>query len=56
MYLLYVQAFEGRGWVLPDVVRERVLGCSDPALLTTWIRKAVTAGSLDLVFSEADGA
>jgi len=36
-----------RGFDVPDSVRERIMSCTDPAVLERWVDKAVTAASLE---------
>lgn len=40
-----------RGFEVPDEVRERITGCADPDQLDKWVSRAVTAKTLDEVFS-----
>lgn len=41
----------GRGFDVTDEVNERVMACTDTALLESWLLRAGTASSLDEVFS-----
>ncbi|MFI6178486.1 hypothetical protein ACIA8R_23335 [Nonomuraea sp. NPDC051191] len=43
---------ERRGVVVPDDVRERVVSCTDLAVIETWIGRAVHATSLSDVFDD----
>ncbi|GAA4697308.1 hypothetical protein [Phytohabitans rumicis] len=38
---------EGRGVPVPEDTRERILACTDPAQLNTWLLRAGTATSID---------
>jgi hypothetical protein len=40
-----LQFLEARGLEVPEEVRLRITGCTDEALLDTWIRRSVTAAS-----------
>ena len=40
-----------RGIGVPEEVRARVVGCTDIGQLRTWVRRAVTAESIDEVFA-----
>ncbi len=42
--------FGVRGWTASEAVRDRVLACRDRTVLGRWLRRAVTAASLDEVF------
>jgi predicted transposase YdaD len=46
--LLHILA--ARGFEVPERVRERVLGCTDPQQIYAWTDIAVTAASLEDVF------
>ena len=38
---------DARGLVVPDDVRDRVLACNDTGLLDIWLRRAITAATVD---------
>jgi hypothetical protein len=44
-----ITVLEARGVAVPDVVRERVMACTDVDQLDTWLRRAVTANTADEV-------
>jgi hypothetical protein len=46
---------EVRGFSVPDELRARVLACTDPKHLKTWVQRAVTADSIEVVFDEQAG-
>src|SRR5690606_29718910 len=39
-----------RGLDLPEAARERITGCDDPRTLSRWLRRAVTAPTVEEVF------
>jgi hypothetical protein len=41
-----------RGVAVPDDVRARILACTDQQVLGTWLRRAVTADSIDDIFTD----
>lgn len=41
---------ERRGFVVPHERRERVMGCSDLAVLKGWLTRAIAAKSIEDVF------
>jgi len=45
---------QSRGLELGDVVRRRVLGCTDASLLDSWICRAATAEQMVDVFLDSD--
>lgn len=45
---------DGRGVVVPDDVRDRVLECTDIGQLDTWLDRAATATAVDDVIRESD--
>ena len=45
-----LDVLEERGLPISDVPRARILACTDTAQLSTWLRKAVTATSVDELF------
>jgi hypothetical protein len=47
-----IAVLAARGLEVPDQVRDRVMGCTDPATLDRWIALAVTAGSAEDVVRE----
>ncbi|GAA2320479.1 hypothetical protein GCM10010431_47120 [Streptomyces kunmingensis] len=48
-----LRILEWRGIVVPEGVRERVLGCSDAAQLTAWAERAVHVTEADRIFLDA---
>jgi hypothetical protein len=38
---------DGRGVAVPDDIRDQVLGCADTSQLDIWLRRAVTATTVD---------
>jgi hypothetical protein len=38
---------DGRGVAVPDDVRDQVLECTDTSLLDIWLRRAITATTVD---------
>ncbi len=46
-----LDACEARGWEVEAAQRSTVLSCTDLTQLRTWLRRAVTAGSLAAVFT-----
>jgi hypothetical protein len=46
---------DARGVAVPDDARSRITGCTDPSQLSTWLRRAVTAESVDDLFDAASG-
>lgn len=40
-----------RGIPVPDQARQRIIGCTDPDQLETWVRRAATAKSVDDLFA-----
>jgi hypothetical protein len=48
---MLLRVLAARGFEVPGHVRERVLSCTDLGQLESWGDKAVTAASLDDVFS-----
>jgi hypothetical protein len=40
---------EARGVAVPDDVRDRILACTDLAQLDTWLRRSITAATIDEV-------
>ncbi|MEU1727762.1 hypothetical protein [Nonomuraea sp. NPDC005692] len=49
-----LRMLDRRGVVVPDVVRERILSCTDTAVIDTWIDRAVHATSLSDIFGIDD--
>jgi hypothetical protein len=45
-----LEVLDARGLSVSREQRERVLGCSDPNLLKTWLRRAATVASSDELF------
>ncbi|HEY3236988.1 MAG TPA: hypothetical protein VGJ84_19875 [Polyangiaceae bacterium] len=45
---------EERGIAVGAEQRERILGCTDLALLEGWIRRAVTVASVEDLFKESE--
>ena len=43
---------DGRGVAVPDDVRDRVLECTDRGRLDTWLRRAVTAATVEYVIRD----
>jgi hypothetical protein len=43
---------ETRGIPVSNVHRERILGCSDTEMLTTWLKRSVTITSADELFTQ----
>ncbi|MGW7362262.1 hypothetical protein ACWGI8_02290 [Streptomyces sp. NPDC054841] len=43
---------EQRGIDVPDVARERITGCEDPAILRCWLARAVTAPTAEEIFGD----
>lgn len=43
---------EQRGLDVPDQVRERITSCGDPETLRRWLRRAVTAPTVEDVFTD----
>jgi hypothetical protein len=48
---MLLRVLAARGFDVPGQVRERVLSCTDLQQLESWGDRAVTAASLDDVFS-----
>jgi len=48
---MLLRVLAARGFEVPGPVRERVLSCTDLSQLESWGDRAVTAASLDDVFS-----
>jgi hypothetical protein len=46
---------DARGIDVPDDARARITSCSDLYQLDSWIRRAVTADSIDDLFDEPEG-
>ena len=46
-----LEILDVRGIHVPEDVRARLAGCSDIQQLTAWVRRAVTADSIDEVFA-----
>jgi predicted nucleotidyltransferase/HEPN domain-containing protein len=44
-----LEVLKTRGVAVPAEVEQRIAGCSDPALLSLWLKRAVTASSADEV-------
>jgi hypothetical protein len=49
---MLLRVLAARGFHVPDHVRQQVLACTDPAQQEAWVDKAVTAPSLDDVFTD----
>lgn len=49
---MLLRVLAARGFVLPDAIRERVVGCSDLAQLEAWADRAVTAKSVPEIFRD----
>jgi hypothetical protein len=45
-----------RGVAIPEDVRERIVNCADVALLATWLKRAVTARTVDDLFDQKHAA
>jgi hypothetical protein len=45
-----LEILEARGLAVSGAARERMLGCTDLAALSRWIRLAATVGSIDALF------
>ncbi|MER7837327.1 hypothetical protein ABTY98_15800 [Streptomyces sp. NPDC096040] len=43
---------EVRGIDVPEAVRERITRCGDPEILSRWLRRAVTAPTVEDVFTD----
>ncbi|WP_394821197.1 hypothetical protein [Pendulispora albinea] len=48
-----VAVLEARQIHVPDDARDRILACSDLAVLERWVRRAVTVASVDELFRDA---
>ena len=46
-----VEVLEARGFVVPDALRQRILACTEPSELKTWLGKAVSCVSMDAISS-----
>jgi len=42
-----------RGIPVPDQARQRIIGCTDPDQLETWVCRAATAKSVDDLFASS---
>jgi hypothetical protein len=42
----------GLGVDVPDAARERIMACTDHEVLESWLRRAVTAKTIDDVFED----
>lgn len=42
-----LSVLDARGVAVPDEERARIAGCTDLALLDEWVRRAVTARTID---------
>ena len=42
---------EARGITVSEQARAQITGCADPVLLDTWVRRAVTAATVDDLFA-----
>lgn len=51
-----LRMLEKRGIAVDDAARARITGCTDIPQLDRWVDRAMTATSLDEVFSPSDGA
>ncbi|WP_156727644.1 hypothetical protein [Streptomyces apocyni] len=49
-------ALEERGISVTDAVRERILACTEPDVLTRWFRRSLTATAAEDLFAEATEA
>ncbi|HEY6561564.1 MAG TPA: hypothetical protein VI072_30045 [Polyangiaceae bacterium] len=46
-----IEVLEARGLLISDDQRERILSCSDLAMLREWTRKVATVASTDELFA-----
>lgn len=49
---MVLQILDWRGLVVPDTVREQVLGCTDLDQLETWAQRAVHASKAEDLFAD----
>jgi hypothetical protein len=46
-----ITVLEARGVTVSGEDRERIVGCADPVLLDVWVRRAITAATVDDLFA-----
>ncbi|MFD3353760.1 hypothetical protein [Streptomyces fradiae] len=43
---------EQRGILVPEAVRERITGCTDPHVMSDWFRRTLTVATAEEIFGD----